>query len=118
MDNPLEQIRSIPARMLLALHWHGISLIQAPAVLQHLDLPVRNLADLADPQGLLAALTPTTLYEFARTYTTSTRWLETGRGEVVDLSYLNFVPGVFVARAREQAQRGVLQDIYLLAMHP
>jgi hypothetical protein len=118
MDNPLEQIRSIPARMLLALHWHGISLIQAPAALQHLDLPVRNLADLADPLGLLAALTPATLYDFARTYTTSIRWLETGRGEVVDLSYLNFVPGVFVARAQEQAQRGVLQDIYLLAMHP
>lgn len=118
MDNPIEQIRSIPSRMLSALTWHGINLIQAPAALQRFDLPVRSLADLADPTTLLAALTPTTLYDFARSYTTATHWLETGRGEVVDLSYLNFVPGVFVQRAQEQAERGVLQGIYLLAMHP
>jgi hypothetical protein len=118
MDNPIEHIRSIPARMLSALTWHGISLLQAPAVLQHFDLPVRSLADLADPLKLLEHLNPTALHGFARVHTTALRWLETGRGEVVDLSYLHFVPGVFVARAQEQAQQGVLQGIYLLAMHP
>jgi hypothetical protein len=117
INDPLEQIRSIPGRMLMALAWHGISYLQAPAVLHHYGWPVNNLADLVHPDRVLEHLNNHRLYQFARTHTTSVDWLLLGQGSQVAPSHLIFNPGIFVQQALKLKQENELLGIYLLSVH-
>lgn len=117
VNDPVEQIRSIPGRMLTALSWHGISYPQAPPVFQHFGLPIYNLAHLVDPVRMLENLSTDTIQKFARTHTVAMDWLLAAQGPQVASNHLNFNPANFIQQAVSLKEDSSLLGIYLLSIH-
>lgn len=88
-----------------------------PSLLHTYGLPTNHLADLVDTRWMLAHLTLFALRDFATTHLVSLEWLQTGKGDIVADTHLEFEPNFFIQRVLDLSYKNELLSIYLFSLH-